>query len=99
MNQSITQSGARPERERLFGVVTARHGPAIGKASDIAYTVRVDMPQGWVTVGPVQPSHRRPSSTLDIEAAEVGDLCDVYYAGGQMRFQICEGLASQEACP
>lgn len=97
---STVQNGQTIASQRLWGVVVARHGPAIGPAEDIAYTVRVELPQGFTTVGPVKPSHRRPSSFFDIEAAEVGDVCDVMYRnGGQMYFSICEGLAGQEACP
>jgi hypothetical protein len=98
MNGSSVASGVTAASRRLFGVIVQRHGPAIGLAADIAYTVRVDMPLGAVTVGPVQPNHRRPSSTLEIEAAEVGDICDVYYNGGRMYFQISEGLAAGEEC-
>lgn len=87
------------DRERLYGVIAARHGPAIGRAADISYTVNVSIGGGTQTTGPVVPSHRRPSSTLDIEAAQVGDICDVIIAAGRMYFVIYEGLASQEACP
>lgn len=98
MITSNAASGVTSTSTRLFGFIVARHGPAIGLAADIAYTVRVDMPLSSVTVGPVKPNHRRPSSVLEIEAAEPGDLVDVCYNGGRMYFAIREGLAAGEEC-
>ena len=99
MHQSPVKSGVTLDNVRLWGVIAARHGPAVGAASGIAYTVNVTTPQGMVTIGPVAPSHRRPSSFFEIEAAEVGDVCDVIFTGGRMYFLISEGLAGQEGCP
>lgn len=91
-------------RGSLSGFVVARNGPAIGKAERITYDVRVDFPAdshgpGYsMTFLGVVPAHRRPSSVLDIEAANVGDEVIPRMRGNAIQFLIFEGLAAGEEC-
>jgi len=89
----------------LSAFIGGRTGPAIGPARDITYKVVVDFPPdergpGYTkTFEGVIPNHRRPSSTLEIEAAEIGDECIVRIRGASIKFLIYEGLAAGDECP
>lgn len=88
----------------LAAQVVAVHGPAVGLATDIKYDVYVNFPEsaggpGYsTTFTNVTPSHRRPSSVLEIEAAQVGDECIARLRGNEIAFLIFEGLAAGEEC-
>ncbi len=90
MRHPLTQYGP------VYGEVVERIGPAIGPANQIRYRVRLYHAGGSTDYGPIAPSHRRPSDTLDIGAAHPGDVCvALFKAGTQPRFFIIESVVAE----
>ena len=72
----------------VFGV----NGGPIGMADTITYDVRVVGATNSIVAHDVTPAGRRPSSTSDIVAAEIGDIGFIKVRAGKMYLQIAEGL-------
>lgn len=89
------QPQPQPWTERTAKVIE-RQGPAEGMAAAITYTVRLFHDGGFTDYKNVTPSHRRPSTTTEIQAALTGDPCIVIFEHGYSpRFIIFEGLITE----
>lgn len=85
--------------KRYDGVVLVRHGPLIGKASEITYDVAGECKEdgSLITLENVTPSMRGVvvapgTEDVDIYAASPGDACKIVVIDGDIRVSIQEAL-------
>ena len=75
----------------LSGVVVGVRGATPGPASNIAYDIKVNYPDGRAVTYPnVPPTQPRWPDTIDTVASPVGTPVTVAVAGGKLWFQLIE---------